>query len=174
MVVMYRPPQPNFNYFVAFCDGTDNGLPLYRERYVGREEETPEVGGDEELRRSIGDEEGVGYPDGLAGDCGLRNRRYGRFLLVLFTSAGRRIVLYIRSLFRRTVEGEARAQSPRFSTSHKSSPRCADSTFYHSVTTVIVRAERFTNAEAKVFPAYFCRALFRTPTHSETTSNNMA
>jgi hypothetical protein len=41
----------------VLLDGTDNGRPLYRERYVGREEETPEVGGDEELRRSTGDEE---------------------------------------------------------------------------------------------------------------------
>jgi hypothetical protein len=32
----------------------------YRERYVGREEETPEAGGDEELRRSTGDEERSG------------------------------------------------------------------------------------------------------------------
>jgi hypothetical protein len=45
---------------LAFLDGTENGRPLYRERYVGREEETPEVGGDEELR---GD--GVGHPDGM-------------------------------------------------------------------------------------------------------------
>jgi hypothetical protein len=42
------------------CDGTDNGRPLYRERYVGREEETSEIGGDEELRRSTGDEERSG------------------------------------------------------------------------------------------------------------------
>jgi hypothetical protein len=59
-----------------------------------------------------GDEEGVEYLDRMTvtweiADCAILpvSSRYGRFLLFLFTSAEQRIFLYIRSLFRRSVEG---------------------------------------------------------------------